>query len=65
LKEKIRSQWKNDWKYLATDEIMNVPEVNGEFRGLQLPKEVIDRIYRLNAEEWYSQIYQTERAQKP
>lgn len=51
--EKMRSQWMNDWKYLATDEIMKVPEVDGDFRALRLPKEVIDKIFRKNAEKWY------------
>jgi hypothetical protein len=32
---------------------MEVPLVEGKFRALHLPKEVIDKIYRKNAEKWY------------
>jgi hypothetical protein len=32
---------------------MTAPEVNGDFKGLQLPKEVIDKIYYKNAVTWF------------
>lgn len=41
-----------NWKFFATDEVMNDPDVKGSFKGLQLPKEVIDKIYRKNAAQW-------------
>ena len=41
------------WKYFTTDEKMTAPELlKGEFRGLKLPQEVVDKIYRKNAEKW-------------
>jgi hypothetical protein len=43
------------WTFFATDEQMNEPEV-GNFKGLKLPREVIDKIYRLNAEKWFPAI---------
>lgn len=49
----LHEQWLTDWKYFVTDETMSVSEVNGEFKGLKLPKEVIDKIYRLNALKWF------------
>lgn len=45
--------WLRDWRYFATAETMTTPEVNGEFKGLQLPKEVIDKIYFENAVKWF------------
>ena len=39
-----------DWKYLNTNEIMSVPELDDPVKGLYLEKSVIDKIYRLNAE---------------
>jgi predicted TIM-barrel fold metal-dependent hydrolase len=39
-----------DWKYLNTNDEMNVPELNDPIKGLYLEKSVIDKIYRLNAE---------------
>lgn len=45
--------WLRDWQYFATSETMTTPEVNGEFKGLQLPREVIDKIYYKNAVKWF------------
>ena len=49
----LHTTWVNDWKYFVTDETLTSPHVNGEFKGLKLPKDVIDRIYRLNAKKWF------------
>jgi len=46
----IRGKWLSDWAYLATDTTMTLSNVNGPFKGLGLPKEVIDKIYFKNAE---------------
>jgi hypothetical protein len=27
--------------------------IDGEFNGLQLPKEVVDKIYTVNFKDWY------------
>jgi hypothetical protein len=32
---------------------MNSNSFEGDFKGLNLPKEVIDKIYRKNAEKWF------------
>jgi len=45
--------WQRDWRYFATAEIMTTPQVNGEFKGLQLPKAVIDKIFYANATKWF------------
>jgi predicted TIM-barrel fold metal-dependent hydrolase len=50
----IHNHWTNDWKYFATDEKMTAAEVNGEFQGLQLPKEVINNIFHDNAVKWFN-----------
>jgi hypothetical protein len=39
------------WKFFVTDEEMNEPLV-GDFKGLKLPREVVNKIYRENAERW-------------
>src|SRR4051794_28980059 len=43
------------WKFFTTDNQMSEPAV-GEFKGLKLPSEVIDKIYRKNAEKWFPGI---------
>jgi len=40
------------WTFFATDEKMNQPKSIGEFKGLKLPREVVDKIYLRNAEKW-------------
>lgn len=45
-------RWFSDWKFFATDEKMTSQDFDAEFVGLKLPKEIIDDIYKKNAEEW-------------
>ncbi len=53
-KSRLHQHWSADWKYLATDLTMTVGEVDGDFKGIQLPKEVIDKIYYTNALRWFN-----------
>ncbi len=53
-KARLHKRWVEDWKYFATDESMMVDEVSGEFNGLKLPKDVIDKIYYTNAITWFN-----------
>jgi hypothetical protein len=46
----------SDWKFFVTDEEMTVPDFSEKFRGLKLPKEVVDKIYRTNAKKWFPGI---------
>ncbi len=43
----------SDWKFFVTEEEMTVPDFSEKFKGLKLPKEVVDKIYRTNAEKWF------------
>jgi hypothetical protein len=52
-KKQLHETWLADWKYFVTDEMMTTKEVNGEFQGLQLPRMVIDKIFRENAIQWF------------
>lgn len=40
------------WKFYTTDEEFTFPALGKTYRGLKLPKGVIDKIYRKNAETW-------------
>jgi predicted TIM-barrel fold metal-dependent hydrolase len=42
-------RWLADWRYLAGDELLTSPDIDGDFRGLHLPRDVIDKIYHANA----------------
>ncbi len=49
----MHNTWTTDWEYLVTDNKMTSNLIDGEFRGLKLPKDVVDKIYFLNAKKWY------------
>ncbi|MEO8764341.1 MAG: amidohydrolase family protein [Ginsengibacter sp.] len=55
IKKKLHGTWYNDWKFFTTDDMMRSAQFEGAFKGLQLPREVIDKIYRTNAEKWFPQ----------
>jgi DNA-binding PadR family transcriptional regulator len=52
-KTSLDNAWLADWKFFTSDETLSSPNVNGEFRGLKLNKQIIDKIYRKNAIQWF------------
>ncbi len=42
-----------DWRYLTTDHTMTSPLIKDKFKGIELPRSVVDKIYRENASKWY------------
>ena len=42
--------WREQWRYFVTADTFTVPEVDGPVKGLALPRVVVDKLYRLNAE---------------
>jgi hypothetical protein len=53
LSGQIHGTWLDDWKYFTSDDKMTSRSFRGEFQGLQLPKEVVRKIYSENAIKWY------------
>jgi predicted TIM-barrel fold metal-dependent hydrolase len=53
FQNRMHQTWLNDWEYLVTDNKMTSSLINGEFRGLKLPKEVVEKIYAVNVKRWY------------
>jgi predicted TIM-barrel fold metal-dependent hydrolase len=51
--KKLHVVWLEQWKYFVSDETMKSNQIHGEFKGLKLPRKVIDKIYRHNAVKWY------------
>ena len=47
-KKNIHDRWLSEWKFYATDEKISLKN-HGEFEGLKLPTEVVDKIYAKNA----------------
>ncbi|GAB3257129.1 hypothetical protein GCM10027347_19380 [Larkinella harenae] len=52
LNRELHDTWVSDWQFLTTDEIMTHRHVVGEFKGMKLPRSVVDKLYRKNAERW-------------
>ncbi|RPH93598.1 MAG: amidohydrolase, partial [Calditrichaeota bacterium] len=48
----IDATWRKDWQYFSTDDLMQADQVRQPFRGLDLPKEVLKKIYHDNAVAW-------------
>lgn len=50
----MQRTWLNQWIYLATDSVMNFKDMpDKSLKGLQLPKEVVDKIFCKNAEKYF------------
>jgi hypothetical protein len=56
LKKSVHDSWISDWRFFATNDEMNVSDFDKTFKGLKLPREVIDKIYRENTEKWFPGI---------
>ena len=53
----VHNKWLSDWKYFTSDETMTVTDLNSSFTGLKLPKKVVDKIYRTNAERIFTKAW--------
>lgn len=54
FQKRLHDTWIRDWEYLVTDHKMTSNLIDGEFQGLKLPKEVIDKVYHTNVRKWYT-----------
>ena len=56
VKKGAYEKWKSDWKFFVTDEEISVSAFENKFKGLKLPRKVVDKIYKKNAETWFPGI---------
>jgi predicted TIM-barrel fold metal-dependent hydrolase len=56
LKEEAHAIRMRHWRFFTSGEQMQVPKVEGKFKGLHLPRQVVDKIYWGNARKWYPQL---------
>jgi predicted TIM-barrel fold metal-dependent hydrolase len=49
----LENEWQSDWTYFATDSLMSTRNVENEFKGLDLSKKILRKIYYTNALRWY------------
>lgn len=45
----VHQAWLNDWQFFCTEDTMRSKSFDGVFKGLNLPKDVVDKIYYTNA----------------
>jgi hypothetical protein len=53
LYRSIDENWKRDWEFFVTNHDMQSDLITQPFKGLQLPKEVVDKVYYRNAVKWF------------
>lgn len=51
--QSVRERWIRDWRYLTSEDMIQVPELDEPVRGLGLPKAVVMKIYRTNAKKLF------------
>ena len=51
--EKLTSSLSNDWKFLSTNQNCESKDINGNFKGIDLPEETLYKIYYENATKVY------------
>ena len=50
--QNVHDTWFAHWKFFTSDSTLTDPDVTGSFKGLRLPKEVVDKFYFKNAQKW-------------
>ena len=55
LRKRAHDIWMRDWTYFTADGELTSPRIEQKFRGLKLPKIVVDKIYSRNARRVYLQ----------
>lgn len=58
LHRQARTKWLADWKYFNTDETITVPELDEPVQGLALTRDVVEKIYRVNAQRVFATSWQ-------
>jgi predicted TIM-barrel fold metal-dependent hydrolase len=56
LQKRIHDSWSRDWNFFVGDAVMHSTNFEAAFKGLKLPKAVVDKIYTTNAEKWFPGI---------
>jgi hypothetical protein len=59
----VHAGWFADWRFLVTADRMHSEDFDGAFRGLHLPRTVVDKIYRRNAEGLFGGAWDATRKQ--
>ena len=50
VRTRAHQTWTSDWQFLTSGEVLSTPSVDRKFRGLKLPRDVVDKVYLINSE---------------
>ena len=53
----LHADWLQDWRFLVTSDAMHSDDFAAGFRGLRLPRTVVDKIYRRNAARLFASAW--------
>jgi hypothetical protein len=56
IRQRASEVWQRDWEFFVSDNEMTDSAIENPFKGLKLPKSVIDKLYRTNSEKWFPEI---------
>lgn len=51
--QRFEHLWKFHYQFFATNDLMQAPEFKGDYRGLDLPSQVVEKIFYTNAKKLY------------
>jgi predicted TIM-barrel fold metal-dependent hydrolase len=55
--EEAHAVWLNDWRFLSGRAALHSDEFDAPFRGLELPRDVLDKIYHANARRLFTSAW--------
>jgi predicted TIM-barrel fold metal-dependent hydrolase len=61
----VHSGWLDDWRFLTTQDRMKSTDFDQSFLGMHLPREVVDKIYRRNAQRLFPRAWATPQPPPP
>jgi predicted TIM-barrel fold metal-dependent hydrolase len=55
----VHQGWLDDWRFLTSADPMHSADFAAPFHGLHLPREVVDKLYRTNAQQLFKDAWPT------
>ena len=51
--DRMEKSYHNDWQFFTTDDLLETEEIDGQFKGIKLPVEILKKLYYNNALKYY------------
>lgn len=56
IRQRASEVWQRDWEFFVSENEMTDTAIDNPFKGLKLPKSVIDKLYKTNSEKWFPEL---------